>query len=440
MIDTGRRHFPLPLLKVILDGMAASKLNVLHLHLSDFGGYRVHSPAYPALTSNLLDDHGGRLFFYPAEVTELVLHASDRGIRIIPEVDLPGHAAGLVPLAGPQGIQFCTALNVSSGLLPSQVYDDPEGRSYAVLQTLLRELFPLFPDRVFHLGADETGRDVNGDLCSKQGQQKHSNAAQIERKLLKLVEDNGKQPAGWEEMLTETEAAVNTSAIISAWSQISAAQATFAGLDAVECDAKRFYLDHPKGPSRDTMSWANLTTYWTDIAPACQHGSKPQTNETRCFPKKGDVHDPQWQRMLGGEVSLWSDHYCHWSECHAVTGGEEYPRGCAWFLSGLEGSDERQAQFATSATAMLFPRVSVAAGSFWNYQKQLKMGDSRTRGELWERLALHAALLKRRGVVGCPMFGNICSDGCSEAAICGKGFHDAPVSRYPLEGNCPYHL
>ena len=81
----------------------------------------------------------------------------------------------------------------------------------------------LHAEKVFHLGADETGRGVSGDLCSKQGQQADSNAAQIERKLLKLVVENGKQPAGWEEMPTETRAALNTSAIISAWSQIQKA-------------------------------------------------------------------------------------------------------------------------------------------------------------------------------------------------------------------------
>jgi len=98
------------------------------------------------VTVPVVDDRGGKLFFHPVEVTELVQYASYRGIRVIPEVDLPGHAAGLVPLAGPNGVQFCTPLNVSSGLLPSHVYADPEGRSYAVLKTLLLELIPLFPD------------------------------------------------------------------------------------------------------------------------------------------------------------------------------------------------------------------------------------------------------------------------------------------------------
>jgi hypothetical protein len=112
-----------------------------------------------------------------------------------------------------------------------------------VIKTLLGELFPLFPDHTFHLGADETGRDVGGDKCSKQGQQEHSNAAQIERKLLKLVIGAGKLAAGWEEMITETKAATTaTPAIINTWYALKAAQATYLGFETVECSARVLVL------------------------------------------------------------------------------------------------------------------------------------------------------------------------------------------------------
>ena len=160
MLDAGRRHFPVPLVKTILDGMSASKLNVLHLHLSDFGGFRVQTAQYPELTAGLVDDVGNPLYWNASDVHDIVQHASDRGIRVMPEVDLPGHAAAFVPLAGATGVQFCTNESSTPGMLPSQLYDDPEGRTWKVLHAVLSELFPLFPDSVFHLGADETGRDV----------------------------------------------------------------------------------------------------------------------------------------------------------------------------------------------------------------------------------------------------------------------------------------
>ena len=86
MLDAGRRHYPVSLVKTVMDGMAAAKLNVLHLHLSDFGGFRVQSERYPALTAHLVDDQGNELFWTASDVHDMVQHASDRGIRVIPEV------------------------------------------------------------------------------------------------------------------------------------------------------------------------------------------------------------------------------------------------------------------------------------------------------------------------------------------------------------------
>jgi hexosaminidase len=117
MLDTGRRHYPIKLIKTIVDGMVPSKLNVLHLHLSDFGGYRVQSASYPALTAKLVDTAGERLYWTVEEVGEIVDYAADRGVRIVPEVDLPGHAAALFPLVSNTGVQFCTEYNATVGLL-----------------------------------------------------------------------------------------------------------------------------------------------------------------------------------------------------------------------------------------------------------------------------------------------------------------------------------
>ena len=194
--------------------------------------------------------------------------------------------------------------------------------------------------------------------------------------------------------------------------------------------------------------------------------------------------------MLGGQTALWSDHYCEWWECHATAGDAGHPRGCAWYLSGADGS--RAAQFATSALAMIFPRSSIAAGSFWNYRGYgtfrlnfhrfdrfeldlrghihvqgaafsclpLKWADMvlffdvyghfsnfrgldlRAGGELWQRLSRFHDHLSGRGVAGCPTFSaaDPCPQGCSEAAICGKPFPSAPQSPFPLEAHCPYHF
>ena len=91
MADTGRRFFPIPLLKKVLDGMSFLKMSVMHFHIPDLGRFAVESKLYPKLTSY---SNG---FFTQAEVKDLIEYAKDRGIRVVPEADIPGHARGFSP-------------------------------------------------------------------------------------------------------------------------------------------------------------------------------------------------------------------------------------------------------------------------------------------------------------------------------------------------------
>lgn len=142
-------------------------------------------------------------------------------------------------------------------------------------------------------------------------------------------------------------------------------------------------------------------------------------------------------RVLGGEVSMWSDHYCATKECHAVQVDAAHPAPCAWFLSGRNHS--LGGEFARSVLAMLYPKVGIAAGAFWHYDERFSLEHG---SELWRRLAVLALRLRRRGVNGCPLlFGDDdCREGCTEAAFCGKPYeHAASAKQPPLEPACPYH-
>ena len=145
MVDTGRRIFPVPLLKKVLDGMSFFKMSVMHFHISDLGRFAVESKLYPKLTSY---SNG---FFTQAEVKDLIEYAKDRGIRVVPEVDIPGHARGFFPLLATGDITFCNSANI-------QIRNDPGNVSLNTLKKLLTEMMDLFPDEMFHLGCDETGK------------------------------------------------------------------------------------------------------------------------------------------------------------------------------------------------------------------------------------------------------------------------------------------
>ena len=110
LIDAGRRFWPVPLIKDVLDTMSFVKMNVLLLHAVDFCRFGIESKLYPALLGNcssnssnarcLRNESGSSFagYYSQDEIKDLVVYAHDRGIRIIPEIEQPEHAYGYDPL------------------------------------------------------------------------------------------------------------------------------------------------------------------------------------------------------------------------------------------------------------------------------------------------------------------------------------------------------
>jgi hexosaminidase len=92
MIDASRHFMPVEVIKRNLDAMAAVKLNVLHWHLSDDQGFRVESKTWP-----MLHELGSDGFYYTqVQIKEVIAYAAERGIRVVPEFDVPGHATSWI--------------------------------------------------------------------------------------------------------------------------------------------------------------------------------------------------------------------------------------------------------------------------------------------------------------------------------------------------------
>jgi hexosaminidase len=125
MIDSGRRFFPMDTVKNLLDTMAGNKMSVLHLHASDECRWSVESKIYPNLTASLTGINAG--FYTQEDIKQMISYAGDRGIRVVPEFDVPGHSRGMIPIEGPDGVQFC-----ESKASRSQLYGDPDDKTYKV--------------------------------------------------------------------------------------------------------------------------------------------------------------------------------------------------------------------------------------------------------------------------------------------------------------------
>jgi hexosaminidase len=155
MLSPGQRFITPALLKTFLDGMEIARLNVLHFHLSEFCRYAIESKAFPSLAANL--STGLNSGFYTFEdINTLVAQAKARGIRIIPEYDVPGHQARNMGVI--DEIKWCGSRPPVSGNYQWEIFDDPDGASFGVISKLYRELIGLFPDQYFHVGGDEVAK------------------------------------------------------------------------------------------------------------------------------------------------------------------------------------------------------------------------------------------------------------------------------------------
>ena len=126
------------------------------MHFSDFPAFRVQSIKFPSLTAHL-----GNQSYSQQDVKQLVEYARLRGVRVVPEVDVPGHASGMRPLAQvparprEQG-RPAPRLHFCDGARQKTIHGDEAGESARVVAQVIAEVAALFSDELFHIGGDET--------------------------------------------------------------------------------------------------------------------------------------------------------------------------------------------------------------------------------------------------------------------------------------------
>ena len=243
MLDVSRHWMPLPVIRRNLDAMAAVKFNVFHWHLSDDQGFRVESKLFPKLQQLGSDGH----FYTQDEIRAVIAYARDRGIRVIPEFDIPGHTTAwfvgypeLAAAAGPFQIErkwgiFEPTLDVS------------REEVYTFLDALVGEMAALFPDPYFHIGGDEVvDREWRESPAiqafeRKQGIQDSTELhAYFNRRVQQLLAKHGKKMIGWDEVLAP---GLANDVVIQSWrGQKSLRDAALKGYRGILSFG--YYLDH----------------------------------------------------------------------------------------------------------------------------------------------------------------------------------------------------
>ncbi|OMP92104.1 beta-N-acetylhexosaminidase [Raoultella terrigena] len=245
LLDSARHFMPLDAIKRQIDGMAAAKLNVFHWHLTDDQGWRFASTRYPKLQQQASDG----LFYTQGQMKEIVRYATDRGIRVVPEIDMPGHASAIA-VAYPELMSAPGPYQMERhwGVL-KPVLDPSKEATYAFAEAMIGELAAIFPDAYLHIGGDEVDDSqwranpaIQKFMRDKGLADSHALQAYFNRRLETILEKYHRQMVGWDEIYHPD---LPKSILIQSWQ----------GQDALGEVAKHgyrgilstgFYLDQPQ--------------------------------------------------------------------------------------------------------------------------------------------------------------------------------------------------
>ena len=204
MIDACRHWVPKEVILRNLEAMGTLKMNVFHWHLTEYQGFRVESKLFPKLH----EMGSGGNFYSQEEIREVVEFAADRGIRVVPEFDLPGHSTswfvGYPELASAPGPYV---LDTTFGVLDPAM-DPTREEVYTFLNRFFGEMTGLFPDAYYHIGGDEVNpvqwnnnSDIQSYMQEHELEDAHALQVHFNIRLQKLLEGYGKKMMGWDEII-----------------------------------------------------------------------------------------------------------------------------------------------------------------------------------------------------------------------------------------------
>jgi hexosaminidase len=296
LIDSGHRFVPIDAVKRNLDGMEAVKLNVFHWRFADDQGFHIESKKFPLLQEKA----SGSFYYSQDEVREIIAYARDRGIRVVPEFDMPCHTKSW----------FVGYPDLAGGKDPSQssAMDPTRESTYKFLAGFIGEMSALFPDSYFHTGGDECdAKEWETNPRIQEYMRVHSikDGAALQvlftARVEKIVADHNKIMEGWDEILQPN---TPKNVVIQSWrgpgSLAEAARNGYRGVLSsgyyidLNQSAAEHYLVDPLGdvaaaltPEQKGRVLGGEATMWTDIVSA-------DNMDNRIWPRTAAIAERLW--------------------------------------------------------------------------------------------------------------------------------------------------
>ena len=314
MIDAARHFQPVDVIKRNLDAMAAMKMNVFHWHLTDDQGWRIELKNHPKLTQLASDGN----YYTQEEIKNIVKYADERGIMVIPEIDVPGHGTAILTAYPEVGSKLnfdknTYSLERNSGIF-TPTLDPSNPKTYQLLSEIFDEVCPLFSGNYFHIGGDENeGKDWDSNPKIQEFKKKNNFANNHElqtyftMQLIPMLKKHNKQLMGWEEIMTKN---LSKDAIIHSWKGSNEGIAAGQSLvNAVKNGYKTvlsngYYIDLMLGvenhylndpmPKNITLTAEEKARILGGEAPMWSELATPTTIDSRIWPRTAAIAERLW--------------------------------------------------------------------------------------------------------------------------------------------------
>ncbi|GLR18006.1 beta-N-acetylhexosaminidase [Portibacter lacus] len=318
MLDVSRHFFEKEYVLKTIDRMTYFKLNTLHLHLIDDQGWRIEIKKYPKLTeigafrvdqedkpwdARLVNEpsekgtYGG--FYTQEDIKEIVQYASERGITVMPEIEMPAHVTSAIAAYPEFSCQEIPVGVPSGGLWPiTDIYCPGKESTFQFLEDVLNEVMELFPSKYIHVGGDEATK-TNWEKC-KDCQKRMAiegldDTAELQSYFIKRMErflsSKGRILIGWDEIL---EGGLAPGATVMSWRGTKGGwEASEQGHDVVMTPGDYLYFNQYQGEP--------------DYEPLAFGGYVPLSRVYSFEPMVDSMSAEQKKHVLGAQANLWSE-------------------------------------------------------------------------------------------------------------------------------------
>jgi hexosaminidase len=335
MLDSVRHFQPVSWVKKFIDLMALHKFNVLHWHLTDDQGWRIEIDKYPALTTISAwrkesrvgherksgpEDFDGRPhggFYSKAQLKEIVAYAAARGITIVPEIEMPGHATAVLaayPEFSCTGGQF--EVSPKWGIF-DDVFCAGNDDVLRFMENVLDEVLEIFPSQFIHVGGDECHKTrwKSCPRCQKRIQEQNlANEDELQswfvRYFDQFLTERGRRLIGWDEIL---EGGLAKNAAVTSWrGEEGGIAAAKAGHNVVMAPHYETYLDYYQSSDKDSE-------------PLSIGGDLPLSKIYAYEPIPSNLTEKEAALVMGGQGQLWTEYMPNPNHVEYMA----FPRACA---------------------------------------------------------------------------------------------------------------